>query len=621
MSQPTPYVRQANFTDHTQNLPDVPQDGTEMDAEFNAVKVTLDETLTNLALIQADDGGLKSGVVTRRSLSDELVLGISKPAISWYTATAYEPGDEVWVSGKLYVCNIAHTSGVFATDLAALRWTQILDASPAMIGVITADAQAAQAGAELAEANAEAAAAGIAALVASTANYWANTAGGTANALVLTTQPTMASYVVGHKIRFIPLLANTGAVNVDTSNGLGSRQLRKNIGNGLVALSPRDLLPTTIAEIEYISDLQGYQLLNPATNSKGQDIASAATLNLGVANGDYVIVTGTTTINAVTLPEGMETTVTFSGSLTMTHSSSLLLKNGGSNMVMQAGDSAIFRGEAGGVVRMVSYTSMAGTSTLRNFIDGFQMSTAGASTTVTTTGGLCTDTVSGSYIADANTVAKTTGSWVVGTGNGGLDTGAIANNTWYHVYAIRRPDTGVVDRCFSLSASAPTIGGAIPAAYTQYRRIGSVKTNGSAQWIRFYQNGDNFTWDTSVLDVNANNPGTSAVTRTLASIPTGIRVYADLVGELYDPASLVKAILLTDLDVADETPTIYNTPSNSDTGSHGSSGSVVGSNMMIKSVRTNTSAQIRSRCGGSGLSASAVLNIRVRGWVDKRGRE
>ena len=46
--------------------------------------------------------------------------------------------------------------------------------------------------------------------------------------------------------------------------------------------------------------------------------------------------------------------------------------------------------------------------------------------------------------------------WAVGTNQGGLDTGAVANDT-YHVWLIRRPDTGVVDVLFSLSATAPTM--------------------------------------------------------------------------------------------------------------------------------------------------------------------
>lgn len=41
---------------------------------------------------------------------------------SWATSTSYEPSDIVREAGSSYVCVIAHTSDVFATDLSAGRW-------------------------------------------------------------------------------------------------------------------------------------------------------------------------------------------------------------------------------------------------------------------------------------------------------------------------------------------------------------------------------------------------------------------------------------------------------------------------------------------------------------------
>ena len=41
---------------------------------------------------------------------------------NWATSTAYSVGDHVIQSNRGYVCLIAHTSGTFATDLAAARW-------------------------------------------------------------------------------------------------------------------------------------------------------------------------------------------------------------------------------------------------------------------------------------------------------------------------------------------------------------------------------------------------------------------------------------------------------------------------------------------------------------------
>jgi len=43
-------------------------------------------------------------------------------ATAWLTATPYVPGDQVTEAALNYICLEAHTSGVFATDLAAVKW-------------------------------------------------------------------------------------------------------------------------------------------------------------------------------------------------------------------------------------------------------------------------------------------------------------------------------------------------------------------------------------------------------------------------------------------------------------------------------------------------------------------
>lgn len=88
--------------------------------------------------------------------------------------------------------------------------------------------------------------------------------------------------------------------------------------------------------------------------SHGSDVASAATINLDAATGDLIDVTGTVTITAVTLAEGRERTVRFTGVLTLTHGASLVLP-GSANIATVVGDFAIFRGYSGGVVRIVNY--------------------------------------------------------------------------------------------------------------------------------------------------------------------------------------------------------------------------------------------------------------------------
>ena len=84
--------------------------------------------------------------------------------------------------------------------------------------------------------------------------------------------------------------------------------------------------------------------------TKGADLASAATLPVGVA-GHYFHVTGTTTITAIaSRPAGVELILEFDGILQLTHSASLILA-GATNITTAAGDVIRFTSEGGGVWR------------------------------------------------------------------------------------------------------------------------------------------------------------------------------------------------------------------------------------------------------------------------------
>lgn len=251
---------------------------------------------------------------------------------------------------------------------------------------------------------------------------------------------------------------------------------------------------------------------------------------------------------------------------------------------------------------------------IKGHLYGLTLSTAGSSATFGIASGEASDSTGTSLMVLASAYTKTTSAWAVGTGNGALDTGTIANSTWYHVYLIKRTDTGVVDVLISTSATSPTL----PTNYTLSRRIGSMKTNGSAQWMKFVQDGDRFTWDTPTVDVSVINPGTSAVTRAL-SVPLGVRIEAHIfTGGIGNTAStdLPIAIYISDLSTAD---TIAGFSSGATVECYAPS---VASPMALggqASVMTNTSSQIRSRLQAS--TAGTTFNILTLGWRDRRGRD
>lgn len=105
----------------------------------------------------------------------------------------------------------------------------------------------------------------------------------------------------------------------------------------------------------------GDSMTGALNEAKGADIPSAATTDIGAATGNYIHVTGTTTITALgTIQAGAERTVEFDGILTITHNATSLILPGAQNILTSAGDVAIFRSEGSGNWRCVSYTINSG---------------------------------------------------------------------------------------------------------------------------------------------------------------------------------------------------------------------------------------------------------------------
>lgn len=182
---------------------------------------------------------------------------------------------------------------------------------------------------------------------------------GTANAQVLTPTTPLGAYTAGDTRWMVPVASNTlGTVTVAVS-GLVARNIKKFIGGAVVILAIGDLIINQPALL--VDDGTQYILANPQTYTQGADVASSGTTNLDTATGDYVNITGTTSITAVTLSQGRQCTVKFAGILTFTNGASLILPTG-ANITTAAGDTAVLRGEASGVVRCISYNRASGAS-------------------------------------------------------------------------------------------------------------------------------------------------------------------------------------------------------------------------------------------------------------------
>ena len=263
---------------------------------------------------------------------------------------------------------------------------------------------------------------------------------------------------------------------------------------------------------------------------------------------------------------------------------------------------------AAGVVRDAADAAII--ASFPGVLAGLQMSYVGVTSYSVGAGMAANDngTPSTNLMRLPSAMTKTLSAWVVGSGNGSLDTGSVTLSSWYHVHLIRKDSDGTIDVLLSLSPSAPTM----PSGYTSRRRIGSIRTNASSQVVNFSQNGDVFSWDVPVLDVNATNPGTAAVTRTL-TVPTGVIVSPVVAWVLNNQTTGNIAFVVTSLAQADTAPTT-SLCHFACVGSGASSRS----NALIDAVPANTSGQVRTRLSASG--ASDLLIGTTFGWIDGRGK-
>jgi hypothetical protein len=117
-----------------------------------------------------------------------------------------------------------------------------------------------------------------------------------------------------------------------------------------------------------------FQIIRGDLASKGADIASAATTDLGAVQGLFHDITGTTTITSFgTVAAGIWKVLQFDGALTLTHNATSLIIPGGANITTAAGDMCMVTSEGAGNWRMnwffraASMTvTLSGTETLTN---------------------------------------------------------------------------------------------------------------------------------------------------------------------------------------------------------------------------------------------------------------
>lgn len=120
----TPYDRISNLQNDQALHPSDPYPAQTLDQEYNAIKITTDDIIQHLDLIQNDDGSLANDSVGRDQIKDEVLLGFGTPE-NWEAGHHYLTGDTVFMDNAFWFCLVEHTSTVFVDDVAAGLWEMI----------------------------------------------------------------------------------------------------------------------------------------------------------------------------------------------------------------------------------------------------------------------------------------------------------------------------------------------------------------------------------------------------------------------------------------------------------------------------------------------------------------
>lgn len=316
------------------------------------------------------------------------------------------------------------------------------------------------------------------------------TSTGSANVqVVATTSPIGFALTNGYRVTFIAGFTNTGPATLNV-NSTGATAVKKPGFGGLEALVYGEMVAGNVVEAVY--DGTEFVLLSVLVPPFGaaQSVTASSTTDIGIFNTHNVVINGTTSITAFGVTASTNQPVynlKFGGALTLTYNATSLIIPGAGNITTAANDTAVVEFLGSGNWRVNSYTRASGAGIVAVTplcgANGFAtVNTAAAPTTSVDYSAASAVMVNSSNVTiTATSVSGTINALT--TGADGLDTGSLANTTWYYGYLI---NNGTLTKgLLSASSTSPTM----PSGYTYKCRLFAEITDGSAHFLGVKQKG------------------------------------------------------------------------------------------------------------------------------------
>ena len=258
-------------------------------------------------------------------------------------------------------------------------------------------------------------------------------------------------------------------------------------------------------------------------------------------------------------------------------------------------------GGAAPTFRALVAADIPGLSVPRSYLAGLQLSNdeTTPNSVLDISEGVAMDSTQTVPIFLNSAFTKTTSAlWAAGSGNGGMGNGlGITANTWYHVFAIL--NGGSADIYFDTSITAANA----PAGTTNFRYIGSFKTDASSHILPFTQDGDLFLWGDPIMDQSAQT-SPSPAELIVVNVPPGVVVTALFNANLVYSANSNTQSFFYGLNA----PMVPGLVVNFD------SGEVAGQ----FAVLTNSSQEISTQASTNG---GTTYSVSTYGYINRRGRD